>query len=160
MKTVNVFDSLKEFGIDVLTGEACALSMRLLCELTPEMMETYLAYTGIKVSIEQVKHSDWNNPEKYAVFLTHEVMEDLVIMRLMDENELVVEILPNEQNSKGFSMQKFLLAGSSEEIKEYCKDKFDNSESSFYKMGRSYWIYREQPRVGFSNVHHFTGMVQ
>ena len=34
MKTVSHWDGLREFGIDLLTGEACSLMYRLLCDLT------------------------------------------------------------------------------------------------------------------------------
>ena len=44
-------DSLKKIGISILTGEACSLSMRLLCELDEKAMESYIAYTGIRVQL-------------------------------------------------------------------------------------------------------------
>ena len=158
MRTIVVSEHLKEFGIDVLTGEADALSMRLLCELDEPMMKTYLSYTGFHINIDQLPKSQYNNREHYSCFLTREVMEDLIIMRLMEDHEYVLELLPIER--EGFITEKFLLAGFMDEINTYCKDKFGNNESSFYKFGRSYHIYCEQPRVGFSNVSAMTGVYQ
>ena len=34
MKNVNCWNDLRAYGIDVLTGEACGLSLRLLCDCT------------------------------------------------------------------------------------------------------------------------------
>jgi hypothetical protein len=163
-------ETFKKYGIDILTGEADALSMRLLCELDAKMMQTYLSYTGFqfvstkelrdagyKEPLDFISHSQYNDSDKYSCFLTHEVMEDLIIMRLMEEQECVVEILPKKDHD--YYGQKFLLSGGHEEIQDYLKDNF-NSESSFYTVGRSYWIYKEQLHVGFSNVHAFTGMHQ
>lgn len=153
-------DTYRKYGINILTGEADALSMRLLCELDAKMMQTYLAYTGFQIGIEQLPKSNYNEREKYSCFLTWEVMEDLLIMRLMEENEMVVEILPIP--SEHYTCNKFLLVGGHDELREYLADKFDNNPggSSFYKIGRSYLIYQSQPRVGFSNVHAFTGTHQ
>jgi len=158
MKTVIVNDVMKEMGIDILTGEADALSMRLLCELDEPMMKTYLAYTGFQIDIAQLPKSQYNNRERWSCFLTHEVIEDLVIMHLMEDNEQVIEILPTKR--EGYGLQKFLLAGNMQELKDYCDDRFNNNLSSFYCVGRSYYIYGAQPRVGFSNVHAFTGIHQ
>jgi len=160
MNTVYIdSDTMRQYGIDFLTGEACALSMRQLCEIDEAMMRTYLAYTGIQTSIREIAKSQYNNRNKYSVFLTHEVIEDLIIMRLMEENQMVVEILPREQ--QGFSMRKHLLVGQSDEIREYLKRHFDtDGTGTFYQIGRTYAIYEQQPRRGFSNIHGFTGISQ
>jgi len=34
MKTINCWDDLSRYGIVLLTGEACGLSYRLLCDVT------------------------------------------------------------------------------------------------------------------------------
>jgi hypothetical protein len=34
MKTISNWDALREYGIDALTGEACSLMYRILCDLT------------------------------------------------------------------------------------------------------------------------------
>lgn len=179
MEQINIDSkTFNEYGISILTGEADAISMRMLCELDVAMTKTYLEYTGFQFiykaedktsgevvylaePLEHLNKSNHNDRTRYSCFLTHEVMEDLLIMRLMKENEMVVEILPVERD--GFHVgSKFLLAGGRDELREYLKDKFDNNPSgaSFYKIGRSYWIYQAQPRVGFSNVHAFTGTHQ
>jgi hypothetical protein len=171
-------DSVKKIGIDILTGEACALSMRLLCELTPDMMQKYLNYTGIHVNIDNVEKSYYNNKNKFSCYLTWEIMEDLVIMELLENNEMVVEIIPNNSMMKnsGVCGQKHLMSGTKEEIKNHFKEyenhvlynksvwnektgQYDITEG-LYTIGRSYSVYQEQPHRGFSNIHAFSGISQ
>ena len=164
---------MKLIGIEIITGEACALSMRLRCGLTPEAMQLYLEYTGIQVDFEQVRKSPYSR-EEYTAFLTWEVMEDLLIFKLMQMYSAVVEILPNPNNddSVGFRAKKYLLAGDLDDIRDYTNqhphlftkvtyneetDKWDKTEG-LYDVGRTYSIYPSQPRRGFSNVHAFTGV--
>jgi hypothetical protein len=175
MKNVNI-DSItaQSMGISILTGEACALSMRLLCELTPVMMQTYLDYTGIKASILDVQKSTWNDRDSYAVFLTWEVIEDLIIMTLMQSYNSVVEVIPNdgECNACGVNGRKHLVCGMQDELKNhfadythlYSKNVWNESTGEYdktqglYDVGRTYHIYDTQPHTGFSNIHGFSGV--
>ena len=179
LENVNKFgfehNELRAMGFDRLTGEACALSMRGLYELEERTMRKYLEYTGIQVDFDLIQKSNWNNPEKYSVFLTNEQVEDVVIMMLMENFEQVVEIVPDEVycDKAGVWAHRHLLYGNIEDIKEHLKhnayshyeyndktNKMEMTNQGFYKIGRSYTIYNHQPRKGFSNIHAFTGMSQ
>jgi hypothetical protein len=174
-------EQMKKIGIDILTGEACALSMRLLCELTPECMQLYINYTGIRgVKLENLENSSWNDRNKYSVFLTWEVMEDLLIFWLLKQLgiEKVVEIIPNPSQVKelGISGDKHLLAGDIESVNNYIEEgqkchRYNtytwNEEEGKYKetpgffdIGRIYAFCNTQPRREFSNVHGWTGRSQ
>lgn len=169
-------ETAKRFGIDILTGEACALSMRMLCEVTEDMMQTILDYNGLRVDINTLSKSWHNDKDKYAVFLTWEAIEDLVIMKLVELDGYVVEILPNQSECKnaGCRGKKHLLSGDMEEIREQVNNcnhlytKYIYNEETgktdvtqgLYDVGRSYHIYQAQPHRGFSNVHAMTGMAQ
>jgi hypothetical protein len=159
-------ESARKFGIDFLTGEACALSMRMLCEVTEDMMQTILDYNGLHVDVATLPHSEWNNRNKYSVFLTWEAIEDLIIMKLVDQDGYVVECLPNEDecNKAGAWGKKHLLSGNSAEviteIEEHPNLYSIDNKGSLYKIGRQYWTSDGQPRRGFSNIHAFSGMSQ
>lgn len=169
--TVVDADSASKMGIRIVTGEACALSMRLLCELDQDAMKKYIAYTGIRVDINSVSPSSFgfdSNRTNFNVFLTWEVIEDLIIMNLVERYEIVYEILPKENT--GFVSSRFLLAGTRNELSQVINsDKYDRyeydkandryvlTEGALYKVGRSYSVNKDQPRVGFSNVHAFSG---
>ena len=47
MQKITCWDDLRPFGIDVLTGEACGLSYRLLCDVTERGKQTIQKALGI-----------------------------------------------------------------------------------------------------------------
>jgi len=153
-------DSLKESGITILTGEACAMSMRLLCELTPEAMERYLSYTGIHARLSDIPKSGWNDSSKYSVFLTWNIMHDLMVMWLLESYETVFDVTDNRY--------KYLYAGERSDIRErfnHFKNSYGwNDENGYhpgeyYTIGRSYDL-GKGPKRGFSNVHAMSGASQ
>lgn len=158
-------DILKKVGITILTGEACALSMRLLCELTEKAMELYLEFTGIPVSVENIEKSTWNDRDKYAVFLTHDAITKLVIMAYFYKGFELQEILDKKGNLR------FLLASQDIwNVDEFTQSKkraygyFDPETGKYiqgevWDKGRRY-TRSEHPRRGLSNVHAMTGMSQ
>ena len=48
MKTIRNLSDLRPFGIDLLTGESCALSRRLLCDVTEEGKSLILKALGLR----------------------------------------------------------------------------------------------------------------
>lgn len=58
MLTINGWNDLRQFGIDVLTGEACGLSYRLLCDVTKEGKQTLEKALGV-IALELA--DNWNN---------------------------------------------------------------------------------------------------
>lgn len=147
---------LNKIGINVLTGEACALSMRMLCELNYEAMCNYLSYTGVEVNIESVAKSTWNDRNRYAVMMTWLAMKDLLIMHLASRYETVYEV-------DDYNGQQWLYAGTRDEIRElfakypaiYSFDKYSD-RTGVSVVGRTYSL-GSHPRRGFSNVHAMTG---
>jgi hypothetical protein len=59
MKTVSHWDALREYGIDVLTGEACSLMYRILCDLT--LNGKRIVERCLSVHIES---ENWNSGSK------------------------------------------------------------------------------------------------
>lgn len=57
MTTLN-FRSLEKYGINTLTGEACAFSMRTLCDLNEDGAELLASFFGIKPDGFQL---NWNS---------------------------------------------------------------------------------------------------
>ena len=55
MKTVSCWDEIRPWGIDALTGEACSLGYRLLCDLTARGRATVERCLGVKIQSE-----NWN----------------------------------------------------------------------------------------------------
>ena len=47
MQKITCWDDLRPYGIDVLTGEACGLSYRILCDVTESGKQTIQKALGI-----------------------------------------------------------------------------------------------------------------
>jgi len=80
---------LKSKGLDILTGEACGYSMRLLCDITPELEDLLSEYLGGSIEFNQ---DAWNhrNGAIHSVMLARSMITDLSIFALLHEYELVV----------------------------------------------------------------------
>ena len=59
MKTVSCWDEIRPCGIDALTGEACSLGYRLLCDLTARGRAIVERCLGVKIQSE-----NWNGGSK------------------------------------------------------------------------------------------------
>jgi len=175
---------LERFGIKFLTGEACALSMRLLCELDERAMRTYMEFVGFSIMspgeilreyncfnnnptfdpIGSIDKSHYNDLDKYSVYLVQETVRYLIILMLLQEHEAVkvLHIAGSDRIE--------LLAGSFNDIQTrldhfpdvygyFDKDKGEYGEyipGEFYTTGRWYRV-NTNPHRGFSNVHAMTG---
>lgn len=75
MISIHKWDDLREFGITPLTGEACGIGMRLLCDLTEEGAKYVEDFLGNTVKL--VEDSNWNSGAKYSVMLSRGIFTDL-----------------------------------------------------------------------------------
>jgi hypothetical protein len=163
-------ETLEAVGITRLTGEACALSMRLLCELTEDAMRLYLELTGINCDFNTIRKSNWNDSDKYSVFLTRDAIYRMVIMAYAKIGYAMLEVLDKDSNNVRF----LLAADNIGKVNQYVFDNkkaygyYDESIGDYgawvdgyaWKTGRRYTIYSAQPRRGLSNVHAMTGISQ
>jgi hypothetical protein len=83
MLIVRSWNDLKNFGIDCLTGEACGLSMRLLCDLTERGQRIVEKLFDVKIQPPEA----WNNgdpPHVGCVMLPLEMFMPLAIFSLLE----------------------------------------------------------------------------
>lgn len=86
MKTVRRWDDLAEFGIVPLTGEACGLMYRILCDLTDRgkrIVEKSLSVAEIRL------HDAWNRgtetePHIGSIMVSPELMPFLGVFALLE----------------------------------------------------------------------------
>lgn len=160
----------EELGIHILTGEACALGMRLLCELEPKAMQLFLNYYGLHVSLDSLEKSPWNHKNWFALFLDRSTIQQLTLFYLCSHFPVV--FTAETQPRSGFANGTHIFcAENMEDITHYRKDSptafghWDDTlnewvEGTIFKDGRTYMANPNQPRQGFSNVHAFTGISQ
>lgn len=96
MKRISNMQDLVQFGINPLTGEACAYSMRLLCDLSEKGCENLSAFFGLPRG-QVLFQSNWNSKvgEDDAVgsiMLVRSLVPDLSrFMLYMDGADMVIE---------------------------------------------------------------------
>ena len=86
MKSITCFNDLVTYGIDPLTGEACGLSYRLLCDLTENGRAILAKALGLpKLTLPEA----WNrgtptDPHVGSVMLPFEMLVPLAIFALLE----------------------------------------------------------------------------
>lgn len=82
MKTFSVNEALREFGVNVLTGEACAYSLRQLCDLNQNGVNLITEYLGMRA--DTVFNANWNStvngePAIASIMLDHSFFDPFII---------------------------------------------------------------------------------
>ena len=102
-KTLHSWTQFTEFGINFLTGEACARAQRLLCDLSQQGVEHITAFLGGNVNFAPA--SNWNShmyhgEEVYdavaSVLLPRSIFKDLAAFLLLEQRWYAVLIYPHE----------------------------------------------------------------
>lgn len=86
MQNINCWDDLRPFGIDLLTGEACGLSYRLLCDVTvkgKQTIEKALGVTSLGLP-EGWNRGDPHDPHVGSIMLVPELFIPLGIFTLLE----------------------------------------------------------------------------
>ena len=86
MLKINCWDDLRPFGIDALTGEACGLSYRLLCDVTSRGKQTIQKALGVT---NLVLPANWNrgdpsDPHVGSIMLATELLIPIAIFALLE----------------------------------------------------------------------------
>ena len=84
MKTVSHWDALREYGIDVLTGEACSLMYRILCDLTQNGKRIVERCLSVQIESENWNSGSKEDPHVAAIMLTHEMLVPLAVFALLE----------------------------------------------------------------------------
>ncbi len=86
MHKITCWNDLRPFGIDLLTGEACGLSYRLLCDVTQKGKQTIQKALGV-ANLELP--DNWNrgdpqDPHVGSIMLVPELLIPLAIFALLE----------------------------------------------------------------------------
>ena len=84
MKVVNSWESLRPYGIVALTGEACSLSLRILCDVTDRGKRTVERCFGFQIISEPWNRGSDDDPHVASVMLTRDMIIPLGIFALLD----------------------------------------------------------------------------
>lgn len=82
MKTIRNWNDLRQFGILPLTGEACALSIRILCDLTPAGQQFIHRFFALPYNTPMSRA--WNSEGTGSVMLPYSILPDLAAFCLLE----------------------------------------------------------------------------
>ena len=85
---IRSWNDLREFGIDALTGEACGLSMRILCDINKRGINTINDFFGGNMSF--TAGSNWNRDGVASILLPYSILPDLAAYCLLKTYSTVV----------------------------------------------------------------------
>lgn len=85
MIEISGWKDMQQFGIERLTGEACAYSLRYLCDVNQAGLELMLAYLGLPSDTKT--EAPWNSkvnqqPSVGSFMLPHHAWEELALFAL------------------------------------------------------------------------------
>lgn len=97
VKVISRFPDLVPFGIDALTGEACAYCYRILCDVTARGRRILLRALGIP---DIALHAPWNagtpeDPHIGSCMLAQALLEMLAVFALLDDGAREIWIFSN-----------------------------------------------------------------
>lgn len=84
MKTVGCWRDMEPFGIDVLTGEACALGYRMLCDLTGNGKRIVERCFGVTIESQNWNPGSKKDPHVASIMLTQEMLVPLAVFGLLE----------------------------------------------------------------------------
>jgi len=141
MKTIGDFDALREYGIVALTGEACSLMYRILCDLTQRGKEILERALSVEIVSEPWNRGSQDDPHVASIMLTSDMVVPLGVFALVESG--CREVWVTETCAIGVG------PGDSEEEVELMKQ--------FHKPGRRF-AYRSPYKD--RNQHQMTGRIR
>lgn len=78
IETYQSAQDLEKVGVKILTGEACGLAMRVLCDLTPEGVELWQEFTRTTPTADA-----WNSSGVKSIMITSSIFRDLWIFGMV-----------------------------------------------------------------------------
>jgi hypothetical protein len=150
VKTLNrPYEALREYGINPLTGEACAFGQRILCDLTERGRKIVCQMMGIgytKVPPPGTFQDNYNSGSRYSCMIPRSILQqELAIWCMIDEGftDLIVS---SRDGIVGREQETY------EEWLEYMKT-FSGPYGSPYRR----IVCNSGPRVADRMVHEMSG---
>jgi hypothetical protein len=84
MKTISRWSDLEPFGFDPLTGEACALGYRILCDLTQKGKQIVERCLSVEIRSENWNCGSKESPHVASVMLTEDMIVPLGVFALLE----------------------------------------------------------------------------
>jgi len=148
-KKLNHLRDLREYGIIALTGEACGLSMRTLCDLTPAGLQNIRDFFSMKIE----HGNNWNHGDGQiaSIMLPRGIEQELMAYFLLAEGYDIALVV----NYRCRSYSSYFVEGMSRD--EWC----EMVDSAQERWPNGHRIYQKSPApgTGLRNQHMMSGRV-
>jgi len=84
MKTIDSWDALRDYGIVAITGEACSLMYRILCDLTEEGKRIVERALSVEIESENWNSGSTDDTHVASIMLTPEMIVPLGVFALLE----------------------------------------------------------------------------
>jgi len=156
MRRINSWEDLSQFGIVPLTGEACGLAMRLLCDVTEEGKKLIERFLGGTVEVK--RGSNWNGGRDEhshvgSVMLPRSIFGDLAAFCLLTTGKEGVVTM-------GDGTVRELDSEHYERYQKLDADRAAVEGSAFPQMLQRIWRRSTDPGTGDRNTHAMSGRTE
>lgn len=150
MKSIRNWDGLREYGVDCLTGEACAYGYRLLCDLTDDGVKLIRDVMDM-ADIPRLR-SNWNSNGVASIMLPSEMLTPIAVFALFKANCKSVAIMYSGE------VYGFEEKDSDESVADFIKWQQGRFCDECKRYGAGGGIMRQVYNPGYSrNVHQMSG---
>jgi hypothetical protein len=146
---VSHWNDLRQFGIEFLTGEACNVGKRLLCDVTEQGRRNLCSVFGLPSDCRF--QESWNSgsdkdPHVGSIMIPYSMFSFLAAMLLLQQKTCFAAAATANGRIYGFETR--------DEYHQFFVGREDSKGCEIYvRQG-------DQPAVGLSNVHQFSGRAQ
>jgi hypothetical protein len=152
---------LSEFGIGHLTGESCAISLRILYDLTAEGLQHIENAFCIKLADNS--QANWNSfvgkmPAVYSIKMSPNQAYHILVCILASYHDVVLEFTPID--NPNYKLNGILMSGNTEGYNYYREQYLQDSSWVLENYNiRTYCKPSQegQPSTGLDNYHAFSG---
>jgi hypothetical protein len=149
-KPVFGFRDLAQFGITGLTGEACAYSMRTLCDVNEEGKALLAEFFGMpELTLAKNMNSTVDGkPSIGSIMLTHDIVPKLAQFAFFTKDALAVVISGGREINGLFEAER---------VQQYRDFIEQHPNETSFDLVTNHAIRSSAPMVGSRNVHMATG---
>ena len=167
-KRLSDMNDLEEYGIHRLTGEACGIGLRILCDLDPNGVAMLQEFLSIDLGD---RNNSWNHQGKAgwkSIMLPYSIFADLMVYVLAKEFKYTVKVdwhtpWANAHYVEGFSLKEDYLDFRENANRLYVTDRRTPKEIEAGAEPRSHSCWRvfiSSGTAGMRNQHVWSGRVE
>lgn len=151
LKPVSNIRDMAQFGINGLTGEACAYGMRTLCDVNEEGKALLAEFFGMPdISLPRNMNSTVDGqPAIGSLMLAHDIVPKLAQFAFFTKGALAVVIMGGREIHGIFEAER---------LQQY-RDFAEKENGASVTVVTNYALRSAAPMVGSRNVHQATGRV-